>query len=116
MVSVEPDARGSAFTGDDEDEDTKDLPNGHPLVPSGHRSRERAGAGVLVGERGLILTSFHLVSGSPTLLVHVADGRTFPADLVGRDGPTDLALLRIRNAPANLPVAQLGDSRRLAPG
>jgi serine protease Do len=49
-------------------------------------------------------------------VVHLADGRTFPADLVGRDGPTDLALLRIRNAPAGLPVARLRDSGQLSAG
>ncbi len=90
------------------------LPEGHPPVPS--VSHERAGAGVLLAGRGLVLTSFHFVRDAPGLVVHLADGRTYGAQVIGRDAPTDLALLRLRNAPATLPVAHLGDSRKLRTG
>ena len=115
VVTVEQ-AAGPAFATDDDDEDAQALPDGHPPVPGGFQRRERAGAGVLVGARGLVLTSFHLVRDAPGMLVHLTDGRSYQADLVGRDSPTDLALLRMRGAPANLPVARFGDSRRLVAG
>jgi len=48
--------------------------------------------------------------------VRLADGRRFDADLVGRDTPTDLALVRLRSPPDDLPVARLGDSDKLHVG
>jgi serine protease Do len=118
VVSIEVDRAPAAGEGDDaEDDDSQaPLPEGHPPVPGTQRGAERAGAGVLIGGRGLVLTSFHFVRDAAGLAVHLADGSTHEADLVGRDGPTDLALLRLRHPPRNLQVARLGDSRRLRPG
>jgi serine protease Do len=117
VVAVEVDPNGAQADADEEEESAPTLPEGHPPVP-GHSgsARERSGAGVLLGGRGLVLTSFHFVRDAGGLAVHLADGRSFEAELIGRDGPTDLALLRLRNAPRGLPAARLGDSRRLRPG
>jgi serine protease Do len=118
VVSVEVDpSRASAGDGDDAESEADNipgLPEGHPPVPLA--PREHVGAGVLLAGRGLVLTSFHFVRNAPGLVVHLADGRAYEAQLVGRDAPTDLALLRLRNAPPSLPVARLGDSRRLRTG
>jgi serine protease Do len=121
VVSVEVEPGPGPLSADEEDDadpatDTPPLPEGHPPVPNGGGPRERAGAGVLLGGRGLVLTSFHFLRDASGLLVHLADGRAYEAELVGRDAPTDLALLRLRNAPKSLPVARLGDSRRLHAG
>jgi serine protease Do len=119
VVAVEVEPNGAPTDADDEaeEEPAPTLPEGHPPVParSGH-ARERSGAGVLVDGRGLVLTSFHFLRDAGGLAVHLTDGRSYEAELVGRDGPTDLALLRLRNAPRGLPVARLGDSKRLHPG
>lgn len=121
VVSVDLE-RGSATSpsGDEEDgeeeEEEAPLPEGHPPVPGHSGSREHAGAGVLLGGHGLVLTSFHLLHDASSLLVHLADGRVYQAEVVGRDAPTDLALLRMRHAPKGLPAAQLGDSQRLRTG
>ena len=119
VVSVEVDPGTSSSeeeTQDGDDGAASALPEGHPPVPGHGNSREHAGAGVLLGGRGLVLTSFHLLRNASGLLVHLADGRAYQAELVGRDGPTDLALLRLRNPPKSLPMAQLGDSQRLRTG
>ena len=123
VVSVEVDPP-SAFASDGEASDESEegsggernpaLPEGHPPVPG--VSRERAGAGVLLAGRGLVLTSFHFVRDASGLKVHLSDGRAYEADLVGRDAPTDLALLQLRHPPKSLPFAHLGDSRRLHTG
>jgi len=116
VVSVEVDSRSASNASEDEgegDEGTP-LPEGHPRVSA--VSHEHAGAGVLLAGRGLVLTSFHFLRDASGLLVHLSDGRTYEAQLVGRDAPTDLALLRLRNAPPSLPVARLGDSRQLHTG
>jgi serine protease Do len=68
------------------------------------------GSGVLIDARGLVLTNSHLLQGARLIRVRLDDGREFEADVIGRDLLTDLALLRLKNAPEDLPVAILGDS------
>ncbi len=72
------------------------------------------GSGVIYDASGLILTNEHVVSGADSLQVSLPDGRTFPAQVVGTDPVTDLAVLRIDGQ--SLPVAQLGTSSSLAVG
>ncbi len=68
---------------------------------------ERTGAGFVWDQEGHILTQEHLVGDAPILRVRSADGRLFPATLVGRDAPTDLAVLHISEAKLSpLPQAQ----------
>jgi Do/DeqQ family serine protease len=75
-----------------------------------------AGSGVLVDPRGYILTNNHVVENATAIEVRLSDDRKFKATLVGRDGRTDLAVLRIENPAGPLPVADLGDSDRLRVG
>jgi Do/DeqQ family serine protease len=81
------------------------------------RSEGRAaGSGVLVDPRGYILTNNHVVENATEIEVRLSDDRKFKAALVGRDGRTDLAVLKIENPTGPLPVADLGDSDRLRVG
>ena len=75
-----------------------------------------AGSGVLVDTRGYILTNNHVVENATAIEVRLSDDRKFKATLVGRDGRTDLAVLKIENPTGPLPVADLGDSDRLRVG
>ena len=75
-----------------------------------------AGSGVLVDPRGYILTNNHVVENATEIEVRLSDDRKFKATLVGRDGRTDLAVLKIENTAGPLPVAELGDSDRLRVG
>jgi serine protease Do len=97
---------------------TAKVPPGHPRL-FGRRNapqQERGGSGFIVDRSGLVVTNDHVVDGASTISVRLADGRRFDADLVGRDMPTDLALVRIREPPADLPVERLGDSDKLHVG
>jgi serine protease Do len=94
-------------------------------VPPGHErffgrrkapQQERGGSGFIVDRSGLVVTNDHVVDGASAISVRLADGRRFDADLVGRDMPTDLALVRIREPPADLPVERLGSSDKLHVG
>ena len=72
------------------------------------------GSGFIIGEDGLIVTNRHVVQGAGSLRVRLVDGRELPAQLVGADVPTDIALLKI-NA-RRLPALHLGSSARAAVG
>ena len=56
-----------------------------------------AGSGVIVdASRGLVLTNRHVVQNAQAILVMLHDKRQFPAQFIGADPTTDLAVLRIR--------------------
>lgn len=91
----------------------------HDFDPFGRkrstRKRSSLGSGVIVdGKKGLVLTNAHVVVGDE-IMVHLQDGREFPARVRGIDHNFDLAVLEISGA-TNLPSARLGDSSDIMPG
>jgi S1-C subfamily serine protease len=79
------------------------------------------GSGVVVDGRGYIVTNNHVISeaaANPSqykTTVVFNDGKEVPANLVGRDPKTDLAVLKVDNVD-NLKVARFGDSEKLHVG
>ncbi len=79
------------------------------------------GSGVVVDGRGYVVTNNHVISeaaatpGKFKMTVVFNDGTEVPANLVGRDPKTDLAVLKVDNVD-NLSVARLGDSDKLKVG
>ena len=53
------------------------------------------GSGVILTSDGFILTNKHVVAGSESLTVELADGRQFPARVVDQAEETDLALIKV---------------------
>lgn len=80
----------------------------------GDREGLGAGSGVVVGADGLVLTNDHVAGEARGIEVTLADGRRLDAELVGRDPPTDLAVVRV-DAQA-LPTLTLADSAELRVG
>jgi S1-C subfamily serine protease len=73
-----------------------------------------SGSGVIIDERGYIVTNNHVVENSQTLEVIYADDTKVPATLVGADPFSDLAVLLVEGVMPD--VAELGDSAALQPG
>jgi serine protease Do len=67
------------------------------------------GSGFVVDAKGYVLTNRHVVDGADQVQVTLSNGHHYKAKVVGEDGRTDIALLKIepREALAALP---LGDS------
>ncbi len=63
------------------------------------------GSGVIMDQRGYIITNKHVINDADQIIVALQDGRVFEALLVGSDSLTDLAVLKI-NATGGLPTIQ----------
>lgn len=73
-----------------------------------------SGSGVILSDDGYIVTNNHVIEGAHDIEVVLNDKRTFPAQLIGRDPNTDLALLKIE--AKGLPVISIGNSDDLKVG
>ncbi|MBJ6762694.1 trypsin-like peptidase domain-containing protein [Myxococcaceae bacterium JPH2] len=105
--------------------------------------KRSTGSGLVLTPDGLVVTNNHVVANSRApsmgtmvnpdaprvevggregstaqqISVRLADGREFPAEVVGRDASTDVALLRLNGAEMDkLPAVYLGDSDELQVG
>ncbi|HSP19155.1 MAG TPA: Do family serine endopeptidase [Myxococcaceae bacterium] len=78
--------------------------------------RQGAGSGFVIDPRGYILTNNHVVEGAFNIRVKFDDGRALEAEVLGRDPLTDIALIKLKAPPPNLPVLRLGDSDAMRVG
>jgi serine protease Do len=80
----------------------------------GLEHRRGQGSGVVLSPDGYVLTNAHVAHGGERLRVRVPGGDVAPAELVGADARTDLAVVRMPRAGP--PPLELADSRRLEVG
>lgn len=80
------------------------------------------GSGVIMSADGYIITNNHVVVDENTgvqqdkITVYMSDGTSFPAEVIGLDEQTDLAVLKIDPAGTTLTPAEFGDSNSLQVG
>src|SRR5256885_2367098 len=85
-------------------------------LPPGLRGGPRGGRGAVTGQGsgffisadGYAVTNNHVVDGADKVEVTTDDGKTYTAKVIGTDGRTDLALIKVEGA-SNLPFAKLSD-------
>jgi S1-C subfamily serine protease len=75
---------------------------------------EGAGSGVAISSDGFMLTSAHVVAGGGNVSASFSDGRELPAEVVGADPLSDLAVVRAQ--ASDLSPARLGDADELRVG
>jgi serine protease Do len=85
---------------------------------SARRGRRGLGAGFLWSPDGSVMTNHHVVAGSGgEVEVVLTDERSFGAEVVGDSRRLDLAMLRLRDAPAEgIEIPPVGDSDALRVG
>ena len=92
-----------------------DLPN-LPDMPDGFGAAGE-GSGFVWDTQGHIVTNNHVVNGATRILITFADGLTVPAELVGSDPNSDLAVVKVDPKKVdNLRPVAVGDSTRVKVG
>ncbi|HEY8607682.1 MAG TPA: trypsin-like peptidase domain-containing protein [Noviherbaspirillum sp.] len=80
-----------------------------------HRPRG-VGTGVVVVDKGIILTNLHVVAGAPRIQVQFANGMESEAQVINEQPENDLAVLQARNIPDDLVPATLRSTQGLGVG
>jgi len=73
------------------------------------------GTGIVIDERGYVITNYHVVEDVKRVQVSTSDGKTYIARVIAHDPPTDLAVIKI-DADAGLPIIAIGTSADLMTG
>lgn len=76
---------------------------------------EGQGSGLIIDQRGYVVTNNHVVESSQNVLVHLRDGSSYEGRVIGNDPATDIALIKVKSFEP-LPAAALGDSDQLRVG
>jgi serine protease Do len=90
-------------------------PVGQATTTETSRRVNGMGTGVLIDQRGYIITNYHVIDGVRDIMVTTADGKRQTARQISRDAETDLALIKI-DSQDPFPVIPLGTSSDLMPG
>lgn len=93
------------------------------LIPRGEGQEEGdgifqrgQGSGMIIDPDGTVVTNNHVVEGAQRVEVTLWDGTILPAEVIGRDPDSDIAVLRIERGDIALQTVELGDSDALRVG
>ncbi len=95
----------------------EDLEFWNPLKPDENTKRKSLGfgSGFILEGQGLIVTNQHVIDSSANVTVRLFDGSEYPAETLGTDEDSDLALMKIK-PKKRLSTVKLGDSDKLRVG
>lgn len=116
----DPKSKNDAWENEPPQKDSAKLK--HPKMPPHHKNAKpdgrepRIGSGVVIVDQGIILTNLHVVAGAKRLTVTFYDGLESEAEVIGAHPENDLAVIRAKTVPDDLPAATLGSTARLKPG
>jgi S1-C subfamily serine protease len=112
----------ASITSDDEGGNTvneiyKADANGVAFIESKVAEGVASGSGVVLDDEGHVLTNNHVVEGGETIQVSFeSEGQMYPAEVVGTEPNSDLALLKVDAPAAKLHPLKLGDSSKMEVG
>lgn len=86
-----------------------------PTSNGAERETHGLGSGFIISTDGEIVTNHHVVDGATSVVVKLADGRSFNAEVVGSDPLTDIALLKI-STDEDFSVVAFGASSNMRAG
>ena len=79
--------------------------------------REASGSGTIITPEGHVLTNHHVAGKTKTIICTLPTREEIPAELVGTDPLSDIAVLKLKPAtPRTFPVARFGDASKLKAG
>ena len=89
----------------------RDLPN-----RDRRRQAQALGSGFIISQDGVVVTNNHVIDEADEIRVTLANDRSFPATLLGRDPKTDIAVLKIDAGREQLQPVVFGDSDAMRVG
>src|SRR5919112_5296187 len=107
IETTQPQIEVSEKDEDKEDQSTNpllDMFRRRPRTPS-----HGVGSGFIVNPKGYILTNYHVIEDAARITVILQSNEKFRGEVVGFDGETDVAVIKI-DAQRDLPTVALGDS------
>ncbi len=81
----------------------------------GAQQSESGGSGIIIDDKGHIVTNYHVIEGGSKIKVKLTSGNEYEASVVGGDEKTDIAVIKIA-AKEELHVAQVGNSDEVEVG
>jgi S1-C subfamily serine protease len=87
-----------------------------PKDPTSIAEARGVGTGVVIIDNGTILTNLHVVQGAVRVTVTFHDGHESDAEFIGAQYDNDLAVIKAKSIPDDLPAATLGSTAHLQPG
>jgi serine protease Do len=79
------------------------------------KNKDAIGTGVIIDERGYLITNRHVIVSAEQIMVRLVDGTNLPAKVLAEDSRCDLAILKIQ-AGKKLPALPLGPGSDLMVG
>jgi S1-C subfamily serine protease len=89
---------------------------GYGKDKDGNDGERSVGTGVVIVDKGIILTNLHVVQGADTIQITFADGMTSTASIKGAQPENDLAVLQAHKIPDDMIAATMRSTADLRPG